>query len=181
MHEVYPVNEEAYEEWREWRHKEKRIKIGPTGEKKQRQLLCKYPPPVQQAIIDKAICGGYQGLFPLTRIEHEAAFGITGGHPDSRRLSGADRTRLLREQGSNHIERSSSMGRMDSDQERMANWNGELVRRPAISLGLRSGWVYKGTGWCGHQESEKACERLPTQRPDIQEALFDAGPGEEGA
>jgi hypothetical protein len=61
---AYPVNESAYAEWREYREKEKRIKIGKLAEKKQRALLGQYPPETQQEIIDHSIMNSYQGIFP---------------------------------------------------------------------------------------------------------------------
>ena len=61
---VHPLNKEAYEEWREFRQKEKRIKIGPIAEKKQVKFLTQYSPIIQAHIIDTSIANSYQGLFP---------------------------------------------------------------------------------------------------------------------
>lgn len=64
MHEVHDLNTEAWDEWVEYRHKEKRIKIGKIAERKQQKLLRQYPPPVQQSMVDTSIMNSYQGLFP---------------------------------------------------------------------------------------------------------------------
>lgn len=64
MHQLHEINEEAFSEWKEWRHLEKKVKIGPVAEKKQRKFLAQYPPPIQQQIIDHSIQNSYQGLFP---------------------------------------------------------------------------------------------------------------------
>ncbi len=62
--EVHPLNEEAWAEWVEFRTVEKKKKIGPMAEKKQIRMLCAYPPPVQQSIVDQSIMNSWQGLFP---------------------------------------------------------------------------------------------------------------------
>ena len=64
MHECHPINEEAWDEWVEWRSVEKKKKVGPIAARKQRKMLSQYPPPVQQSIIDQSIMNSYQGLFP---------------------------------------------------------------------------------------------------------------------
>ena len=64
MNLVHDLNTEAWDEWVEFRHKEKRIKIGPIAQKKQQKLLRQYPPSVQQEMIDHSISNSYQGLFP---------------------------------------------------------------------------------------------------------------------
>jgi len=64
MELVHEINEEAWAEWVEFRSREKKVKIGPMAERKQRKLLAKYPPPIQQEIIDHSIQNSYQGLFP---------------------------------------------------------------------------------------------------------------------
>lgn len=61
--QVHDINEDAYEEWREYRQKELRKRIGAMAEKKQRQMLSKYSPPVQQQIIDASIMNSWTGLF----------------------------------------------------------------------------------------------------------------------
>jgi hypothetical protein len=63
LSEVHEINEEAYEEWRDFRQQEKKIKIGPVAEKKQKKFLAQYPPPIQQDIVDQSIMNSYQGLF----------------------------------------------------------------------------------------------------------------------
>ena len=64
INEVYPLNNEAWLEWSEYRRLELRKRIGPMAEKKQQKLLTAYPPPIQQSIIDHSITNSYQGLFP---------------------------------------------------------------------------------------------------------------------
>ena len=64
MHLVHDLNQEAWAEWWEWRHKEKKKKITPTAEKKHHKLLRQYSPAIQQQIIDHSIMNDYQGLFP---------------------------------------------------------------------------------------------------------------------
>ena len=64
MNEVHPLNEGAWAEWVEFRSTEKKKKIGPMAQRKQQQMLCGYPPPIQQVIIDQSISNSYQGLFP---------------------------------------------------------------------------------------------------------------------
>lgn len=64
MHQIHDINEDAWQEWREYRETEKRKKIGKMAEKKQRNFLAQYPPPIQQAIIDASIMNSWQGLFP---------------------------------------------------------------------------------------------------------------------
>ena len=74
MNETYPINENAYSEWREFRNTELKKKIGPIAEKKQRQMLANYPPHIQQHIIDTSIRAGWQGLFPPKGIQqHQKA------------------------------------------------------------------------------------------------------------
>ena len=62
--QVHPLNTEAYEEWRQWRQSEKKVKIGPIAEKKQVKFLTQYSPVIQAHIIDTSIANSYQGLFP---------------------------------------------------------------------------------------------------------------------
>jgi hypothetical protein len=61
---VHDINEEAWAEWIDWRHKEKRKKVTPTAAKKQRKMLSQYNPVIQQQIIDQSIMSDWQGLFP---------------------------------------------------------------------------------------------------------------------
>ena len=77
MHQVHPINEAAYEEWREFRTKELKKKLGPIAEKKQREFLSQYDPATQQVIIDQSIMNSWQGLFPL----RPQANGIHHGRP----------------------------------------------------------------------------------------------------
>jgi hypothetical protein len=60
----HPINQEAWEEWIEFRRVEKKKKVGPIAEKKQHKMLSQYPPEIQQEIIDSSIMNSYQGLFP---------------------------------------------------------------------------------------------------------------------
>lgn len=64
MNEIHPLNADAWDEWVEYRTREKKIKIGPVAERKQQKMLRGYPPPIQQTIIDQSIMNSYQGLFP---------------------------------------------------------------------------------------------------------------------
>ena len=64
MNEVYPLNDEAWQEWVEYRKLELRKKIGPIAQRKQTAFLCGFPPPTQQTIIDQSIMNSWQGLFP---------------------------------------------------------------------------------------------------------------------
>ena len=57
------INQEAWEEWVEFRTKEKRKKIGPMAERKQQKMLLEYSHAEQQAIIDESIMNSWQGLF----------------------------------------------------------------------------------------------------------------------
>jgi hypothetical protein len=88
--EAHPINEDAWEEWVEFRHKEKKIKIGPVAEKKQRKMLAEYPPPIQQQIIDNSIMNSYQGLFPP---KGNGNGQNQLGHENTRRLSAVERVR----------------------------------------------------------------------------------------
>ena len=63
LHEVHQINEAAYAEWREFRTKELKKKLGPIAEKKQRKFLSQYNPVQQQEIIDQSIMNSWQGLF----------------------------------------------------------------------------------------------------------------------
>ena len=64
INEVYPLNNEAWTEWCEYRRLELRKRIGPMAERKQQKLLTNYPPPIQATIIDQSIMNSWQGLFP---------------------------------------------------------------------------------------------------------------------
>lgn len=64
LNSVHPLNEMAWQEWKEYRSREIRKKIGPIAERKQVAMLCGYPPPIQQQIIDQSIMNSWQGLFP---------------------------------------------------------------------------------------------------------------------
>lgn len=97
MNEVHPINEEAWGEWVEWRHKEKKIKIGPVAEKKQRKMLSAYPPPIQQQIIDQSIMNSYQGLFPPKGYTHGNTQGNSRSTEQPRRLSPHERVRAAAE------------------------------------------------------------------------------------
>ena len=64
MNEVHPLNENAWQEWCQYRRQEIRKKIGPIAQKKQTTFLMGFPPPIQQQIIDQSIMNSWQGLFP---------------------------------------------------------------------------------------------------------------------
>ena len=64
INEVYPLNNEAWTEWKAFRTQELRKRIGPMAERKQQKLLTNYPPPIQATIIDQSIMNSWQGLFP---------------------------------------------------------------------------------------------------------------------
>jgi len=64
VNQVHEVNQEAWDEWVEYRTQEKKKKIGPMAAKKQQKFLSQYPPPVQQEIVDASIMNSWQGLFP---------------------------------------------------------------------------------------------------------------------
>ena len=72
MNEVYPLNDDAWEEWCEYRRLELRKKIGPIAQKKQMAFLQSYPPPVQQTIIDQSIMNSWQGLFPPKNLQRQS-------------------------------------------------------------------------------------------------------------
>ncbi len=61
---MYPLNLDAWNEWVEFRHKEKRKKIGDMAKVKQQKMLTQYTPEQQQEIIDQSIMNSWQGLFP---------------------------------------------------------------------------------------------------------------------
>jgi len=62
--QVHTLNEEAWQEWEEFRRLELRKRIGPIAARKQQKMLTQYPPPIQQYIIDQSIQNSWQGLFP---------------------------------------------------------------------------------------------------------------------
>lgn len=82
---AYCINEVAYEEWREYRQKEKKVKIGDRAEMLQKKFLSRYPLGVQQQIIDQSIMSSYQGLFALKGGDDEKSgrFGTKQSHADS--------------------------------------------------------------------------------------------------
>jgi hypothetical protein len=61
---MYTINGDAYEEFVEWRKREKKKPVGPIAQKKHFALLSQYPHDVQQEIVDRSINSGWQGLFP---------------------------------------------------------------------------------------------------------------------
>jgi len=92
MYEIFPVNEQAYCEWKEYREVEKRKKIGPMAERKQRTFLGRYPPPAQQEIVDQSIMNSWQGLFA-----YENRSINTQQHQNTRGLSKPEQVRAARE------------------------------------------------------------------------------------
>ena len=49
MNQIHAINEDAYSEWLEWRATEKKVKVGPIAEKKQRKFLANYPPRISSS------------------------------------------------------------------------------------------------------------------------------------
>lgn len=96
LDEVHPVNEEAWQEWVEFRSQEKKKKIGPRAEQKQRQMLSRYNPAQQQQIIDSSIMNSWQGLFPPKGSGRENTNRGNEPNQDSRRLSAGERIRQQR-------------------------------------------------------------------------------------
>ena len=64
INQVHELNDNAWQEWKEFRQQELRKRIGPMAERKQQKLLMQYPPAIQQTMIDQSIMNSWQGLFP---------------------------------------------------------------------------------------------------------------------
>ena len=93
MFEVHEINEDAWDEWVEYRHSEIKKKIGPMAEKKQKKMLMQYPPPVQQKIIDASIMNSWQGLFPEKVTNNANSRSTSNGVQQHRKPTVAERLR----------------------------------------------------------------------------------------
>jgi len=85
------ANHDAWREWCEYR-KARKKPVTEAAARKQLKLLCRYPIPVQQQIVDTSIQNDYQGLFEPK--------GGTHGHrtdqPSTRKLSAVERVKANR-------------------------------------------------------------------------------------
>lgn len=85
------ANPDAWREWCEYR-RERKKPVTEAAARKQLKLLCRYPIPVQQQIVDTSIQNDYQGLFEPK--------GGTHGHgtnqPSTRKLSAVERVKANR-------------------------------------------------------------------------------------
>lgn len=61
---MYPLNQEAYDEWLKYRRTERKPAVTENGKTRQINLLTQYPEEVQRVAIDDSMTMGYQGLFP---------------------------------------------------------------------------------------------------------------------
>jgi hypothetical protein len=66
---IIGVNEQAIEEWQEYRQ-EKKKPLSPLALKKSQNLLLKYGLEHQQHIVDTAIMNDWQGLHPVEMPRH---------------------------------------------------------------------------------------------------------------
>ena len=90
---IIGLNQEALEEWKEYRQ-EKKKPLSQLALNKVVKFLLKYPEDHQQTIVDAAIMNDWQGLH---EVEHEKAKRDDSTDPDAPGISGAERTRRARE------------------------------------------------------------------------------------